>query len=181
MLIHEITETQTIFKPTDYIEIEDMAEGGVSKKMLVNLIIPALGLANQQLFVNAAGDGLEYGYGSKVVAYTRDMTLGGGDVAYTGAGFKPRSMIILAGYMASLYISFGDIIASMFASGVRGTNLASVTTSTGILFRLIEDAAVTKSQDAVLKSMDADGCTLTWTKTGSPAAGTGYFAILYLR
>jgi hypothetical protein len=33
-------------------------------------------------------------------------------------------------------------------------------------------------QSAVVKSLDADGVTLTWTKTGSPASVTLYGGIL---
>jgi hypothetical protein len=181
MLIHEIIVEQTTFKATDLIEVEDVAAGGVSKKMLLSVLLPALGLANQQLFVNAAGDGLEYGYGSKVVAHTRDMTLASGDVSYTGAGFKPRSVIIFGIYTSSFSIGLGDITTTNYFVELRGVNLASTNWGATALIDLCEDTAVTKYQRASLKSMDNDGCTLTWVKTGSPVAGIGEFYILYLR
>jgi hypothetical protein len=200
MLISQIAVTQAELKPTDLFEIEDMSAVGESKKILGSKINPmtaladiivggaggivsrlGIGLANQQLFVNAAGDGLEYGYGSKVVAYTRDMTLAGGDVAYAGAGFKPRSIIVLSEYTTSISIGFGDIATTKYVLGLYGASLGTpYLTSSYILF-LIEDAANTKNQTAVLKSIDIDGCTLTWAKLGAPAAGIGNFVILYLR
>jgi hypothetical protein len=208
MRISQIIENQTKLLSTDLLEIEDVAAGGVSKKILgsglangvKDIINPmtalgdvmkggaagilaklAIGSANQRLFVNAAGTDIEYGYGSKVVAYTRDMTLASGDVAYTGAGFKPRSIIILSGFTASFSIAFGDITNSKWRIRLSGTNLAICEIGAAGIISLFEDTAVTKYQAGSLKSLDADGCTITWTKGGSPAAANGNFIIMYLR
>jgi hypothetical protein len=118
--------------------------------------------------------------GSKVVVYTRDMTAESGDAEYTGAGRTPKSMIVLSGFLASFCISFAEG-TSGFPMVLYKTNLASVyiNTSYNIVVYGIEDEGNTKKQTAVIKSMDSDGCTLTWTKTGSPSAGTLNFFIKY--
>jgi microcystin-dependent protein len=138
------------------------------------------GSANQRLFLNAANTGVEWGFGSKVVAYTRDMTATSGDVSYTGAGRKPRSIIVFFNYILSHYIGLGDINNSCWEMGLYGTNLASTIFAANYLGFLIEDAAGTKYQQAILKTLDADGCTITWAKGGTPSAGTGNFVIMYL-
>lgn len=140
-----------------------------------------IGSANQQLFVNAAGNGIEWGFGSKVVAYTRDMTAASGDIAYTGAGFKPNNIIVLSAFKASFTLGFGYGTDSKFAIRLFGASLGSVDSVTSTILTLIEDATTTKYQNGILKSLDADGCTITWSKGGTPSAGTGNFAILYLR
>jgi hypothetical protein len=204
-LISDITQTQSTFKTTDEYELLDVSGTPTSKKILGSTIKTgvdpnpmtvlgdiikggasgawaklAIGLANQQLFVNAAGTDVEWGYGSKVVAYTRDMTAASGDVSYTGATFKPRSIIVLAVYTASLSIGFGDISNSNWFITLYGTNLAT-TYFDVFLTILMEDAAATKQQQLVLKSINTDGFTGTWTKVGTPAVGTGNFIVLYLR
>jgi hypothetical protein len=137
-------------------------------------------LANQKLFGNATGTDIEWGFGSKIVAYTRDMTLASGDISYTGAGRKPRSIIVFFNYILSHYIGLGDINNSCWELGLYGTNLASTIFAANYLGFLIEDAAGTKYQQAILKTLDADGCTITWVKGGTPSAGTGNFVIMYL-
>lgn len=174
-IIRSIWEEE--INPNPMTTLADLIVGGASGA----LSRLGIGSANQRLFINAAGNGLEYGFGSKVVAYTRDMEAVSGDVAYTGAGFKPRSIIVLATYIASFCIGFGDINNSNWRVLLYDTNLAVTHFTTSSIFILTEDAAVTKYQEVVLKSLDADGCTLTFTKGGTPAAGTGNFVVMYLR
>ncbi len=108
--------------------------------------------------------------------FSRDMTAASGDVAYTGIGFTPKAVIFLAGVStASISVGFGN--ASIHACIV--VFIASTTgfgTYSSLEITLIEEAG--KSQAAVIKSLDSDGFTLTWTKNGSPSAATA--SIFYL-
>jgi hypothetical protein len=111
--------------------------------------------------------------GAKIINFTRDMTADSGDVAYTGVGFKPRVVIFLANKAATKLTSIG------FSVGAGTSNNAVImdyfgatadTWSNGSIasIALMETAAI--YQIATLKTLDADGFTLTWTKAESPSA-----------
>jgi hypothetical protein len=110
---------------------------------------------------------------------SRDLSAAGGDVSYTGVGFTPKSLILFCGVDGASNHSTGiqgavadNPVVILYASGV-GSILNDR------LARGTAAAGGSNYQDAVLKSYDADGFTLTWTKTGSPtgSATIGYLAI----
>lgn len=111
---------------------------------------------------------------STTVAYSR--TAVAGDQALTGAGFSPTAIIILANRASTSLASWG------FADDAVDEN-AIYMISDGDIGH-VGGAAIyieggSDDMTAVVKSLDADGCTLTWTKVGS--GHTVYFRILYLR
>ncbi len=110
-----------------------------------------------------------------VVAGSRDLTAGAGDVAYTGAGFKPTAIILLAAEAGaaewSIGIAKGTTENCLYAPAGGGVTIAP---------GYIATAYETTYQQAIVKSMDADGCTLTWSKSGTPS-GTFVLYFLYLR
>jgi len=127
--------------------------------------------ANLKLFGTAAGTNTEWAAGLKIGSLTRDTTAANGDVAYTGVGFKPAVIIFLAGHSTdAISVGFSDVTIDACVI-VRTGKL----TDTNAIYCGNTDGSA--SQTAVVKSMDADGFTLTWTKTGSP---TGTDTVYYL-
>ena len=104
---------------------------------------------------------------------TRDLTAAAGDVAYTSYGFQPTALIIFA-----------------YGNGAMSWGIADGTTDLCLSWRsdatagphawLIENDQTANNARAVLKSFDADGFTLTWTKTNTPT-GTLTMQVLAIR
>ena len=128
----------------------------------------ALGAANLKAFMNAAATAPEWATGIKIGTFTRDMAAVTADVAYTSVGFKP-SMVLFAGAVASTvyssYFGIDDGTTHFCTSRYDNVDLTSG--------NCINLRAAAGAQWAQIKTLDADGFTLTWTKYESPAAGTG--------
>lgn len=116
-----------------------------------------------------------------VTEETRAAAAATGDVSYTGAGFVPTGYIIFGVEIDDLDgLSWGFVDDSgtnrlTEVRDVNGTPMISVTTRAVQGF----DATTSHGQGAIHKSFDADGITLTWTKTGDGRRIN--FTILYLR
>ena len=110
----------------------------------------------------------------KVVGESRDLTAASGDVSYTGYGFKPKLLILFAAGVNSDYGCWGMADETLVEEVVFTSSLAgfSYQNSKIILFQTGAGA----DQSAILKSMDSDGFTLTWTKNGYPS-GTAYIKV----
>jgi hypothetical protein len=138
----------------------------------------AKGTANQHLVTNAGATAPEWATPYFIGTFTRAMDATGAptDVSYTGVGFKP-SVIVFLSSLGSTSISVGldnatsKYVIHVYGSSVLGANAYSID--------LIEDG--TKIQQALVKTMDTDGFTLTWTKTGSPSSANGTVYYLALR
>ena len=101
------------------------------------------------------------------------MAAGSGDVAYTGVGFTPTSIDAFGGIDATAQVFHGK---SDSAKGVMVTHLNSSSAWKYNATYLVIISIAAGEQLAVLKSYDADGFTLTWTKTGTPTGtATLYF------
>ena len=137
----------------------------------------AKGTANQWLRMNAGVTAPEWASGAVVTKLkneTRAMDAATGDVAYTGYGFTPRGLIIFASYVGGqdgrVSLGFGDnALAEMCFYSTR-TAIIGFSLSYTVIAWIAESD--TLDQRAVLKTLDADGFTLTWTRTGATAAGT---------
>lgn len=113
-------------------------------------------------------------------AETRDMTAASGDVAYTGYGLKPSCLIVFA------YIEAEDVASWGMCDSSKGSMCMcrkdGLTTFYGDTINLIfGPTAAGIYQVAVVKSLDTDGYTLTWAKSGAPPAGTLLIRVLALR
>lgn len=106
---------------------------------------------------------------SKIITATRDAGATSGDISYTGVGFKPSSIHCLMVVNGTTYRSDGvsdsnKDVRCTYQSAANtlyiGSMLASYTNYTSW------------AQNAVVKSYDSDGFTLTWTKIGTPTAET---------
>lgn len=114
-----------------------------------------------------------------VASEIRDVTAGSGDVSYTGYGFQPQAIFVNAVIPGTTRgMSWG------FAKGAteKCAYLNAITAYQNRAANIIHvcESGDTPGQTAVVKSFDADGFTLTWTKVGSPAAGTIYLDVIAL-
>jgi hypothetical protein len=102
----------------------------------------------------------------KVGSFTRNTTAATGAVAYTGVGFKPSAIIFIAsiGTLSVQSIGYTDpttggcvYIDNVYGSG--GNNYANA------IYYLRTTAGNGNIQQANISTMDADGFTLSWTRT----------------
>ncbi len=112
---------------------------------------------------------------SKIITATRDLAAGSGDVSYTGVGFTPTSMLMLANINLSLIFAIALVDS---AKATEGIEIESSTFSYKVAQLQLASSSGAFST-ATVKSWDADGFTLTWTKTGS--AGTANLIFLCFR
>jgi hypothetical protein len=112
----------------------------------------------------------------KIGSFTRDMTAVSGDVSYTGVGFKPVSIIFIGVPAASgsvLGASVGfDTVTNRGGIGENSLGIWYSLGYSGGLQSIILEQTAGKGMEAVVKSFDADGFTLTWLKVGASDAGT---------
>lgn len=112
-----------------------------------------------------------------VGTFTHDMAATG-DQQVTGVGFTPQAIITFGGEQSTRSMQW-----SMFTSADK-VSLADQEANSGDTYELealaikIEDAAGIAR--AIYKSFDADGFTVTWSKTSSPA-GTATIYYMALR
>lgn len=125
------------------------------------------GTLGQSLHTGGASANPSWGDNVAIGSFTRDVSLTA-DQAVTGVGFKPKLVIFVGSVNASNKSCIGasNVTANgcMFtpAAGVAG-NYSTATTAC--------IAAVTDSSNnnlGVLLSLDSDGFTIDWTKTGTP-------------
>jgi hypothetical protein len=118
----------------------------------------------------------------KVGTLSRNTGTGTGTVAYTGVGFKPSAIIFIAaiGTLPVQSIGYTDpttggclYIDNYYGSG--GSNYANA------IYYLRSSAGNGNIQQANISTMDADGFTLSWTKTViGTGAPTNTMTIYYL-
>lgn len=139
----------------------------------------AAGSANQKKFMNAAGTAPEWSFGFYLGSFSRSMTASSGDVSYTGVGFKPSVIIFLSVLTTvSMSIGFDDGSSSYVVLDYNSSGNSHAQSTTPKSIWLWYSAG--NYQAMKVKTMDVDGFTGTWTKTGSPT-GTGIIYYLALR
>jgi hypothetical protein len=118
---------------------------------------------------------------STVVEEVRAGASASGDVSYSGAGFTPTAVLIVAHADDYRSLSWGHGDDAAGQAVVHLYEIGGTPESNSNLTNIIEvtDDAGSTYQKALLKSLDADGITLTWTKGGAGAGSV--FSILYLR
>ena len=134
----------------------------------------AKGTANFKQFMNAAGTAPEWANGIKLGSFTRDAAAEAGDVSYDGVGFKPTILVFFSDFSAT---SQSDGISDVTNNYCLLRLSAPALSYSGTRCIYIANSAGTAHQDAVVKSMDSDGFTLTWAKTFTP---TGTASIFYI-
>lgn len=148
------------------------AQGDVPYCSATNVIsMLAKGAANTKKFMNAAGTLPEWASGIFLGSFTRDTAAASGDVAYTGVGFKPSVVLFFTAHStvgSCAGFDNGTVHACIYARNDNGVAPYAF---------LLTDAAGANYQTAIVKTMDADGFTLTYVKSSSP---TGTDTIYYL-
>lgn len=122
---------------------------------------------------------------SKLLSHTRDMSAASGDVSYTGYGFQPKALIIFGGgdWIGNSWGLGDENLSEMCIDiGAYQSSVVSVV-STDKIIRLNQNTGGSFDgvQTAVLKTLDSDGFTLTWTKTGTSTYGTGTLIVLAIK
>lgn len=109
----------------------------------------------------------------KAGSFTRDLTTASGSQSVTGVGFKPAAILAVGGiaggggstgatvgfYVPTSHIAL-EVLFSVGTNLISTSSLAIIRTATGDL------------QSCTVSSLDDDGFTVSWTKTGTPT-GTG--------
>lgn len=119
----------------------------------------------------------------KVGSFTRDMSLASGTQAVTGVGFKPKAIIFLANVNNTGQTSIGigalpNTATGPFSSVSLNSRNATATgtwsTNSGTVFAYQSGSAYYNGN---LSTLDSDGFTMSWTKTG---ATTGTLEVNYI-
>lgn len=115
---------------------------------------------------------------SKVLYVTRVITAASGDVSYTGVGFQPTCLICFSDKSNALFACWGAVDSGSYERGINYEYTPKFSETDKLVAIL---TASGESQSAVLKTFDADGFTLTWTKAGSPTGTVITIAVLCLK
>jgi hypothetical protein len=115
----------------------------------------------------------------KVGLTTRDMTTATGTQAVTGVGFQPKAVILFVSRNSSLEWSFGfadgTTERNVYSKANTGTDQVAVSSAS-----ILMDQGTSNTYAGDIDSFDADGFTISWTKTNSPT-GTASVAFLAIR
>ena len=126
-------------------------------------------------------------YGDVFYANTRFSVVGGTsrdislttDLAVSGVGFTPKAVLCFCGTQIDAVASWGFAMSTLVSDRALAQNAAgSVNGSPGNY--LIDYTNGANTNRASVKSWDADGITLQWTKTNTPT-GTFYLNFLFFR
>lgn len=103
--------------------------------------------------------------------FTRSHSAASGSQAITGVGFTPSEIEFLAVVDGQDEWSYGfsNAVLHYCVSNANGSS-SGTWVITAQCIRLVEGGGL--SQEATVASLDSDGFTLTWTRTGGTAAGT---------
>lgn len=116
---------------------------------------------------------------SKIITATRDASSASGDVAYTGVGFTPSSIHLLLVMSGTVYGSNGVSDSNKTQQDVYSSAAGVLNISSGNIGTYSNQSAW--AQNALVKSYDADGFTLTWSKVGTPTAGVMNLVFLCIK
>lgn len=109
---------------------------------------------------------------------TRDMTTASGTQAVTGVGFQPTLVLFFYAVSgnAAWGIGYDSGSSPKTVADAHNSSANTMATSNNSIRAIMGSAGVTE-YTGIISSMDADGFTITWTKTGSP---TGTLSIFYI-
>jgi len=117
---------------------------------------------------------------SEIITATRATAAASGDVSYTGVGFAPTALICIAVNTTSVQnVTFGFGVSDAGESLIILNALAGTPAMSLEAANFINMLTAPAQQFAILKTLDADGFTLTWEKGGTGQASA--FQVLCLR
>ena len=142
----------------------------------------ALGTANQKMFMNAGATAPEFATGISIGTSTRVMNAANGDISYTGIGFKPSVIEFFAagfdtsngnsGFNSQGFDDGTHHYCTFSTTDTSATYKSRTYTSSSIIMALGNNSG---SVAGNIKSMDANGFTITWTKSNTPPTNTVTF------
>jgi hypothetical protein len=113
----------------------------------------------------------------KVKTETKDLSEASGDVSYTGYGFTPSQLLFYASdSLHTSVVGIGSSDASKNYTCIFGTASTSLGISSAYCIR---QGTSTNYQTAIVKTYDADGFTLTWTKNSSPSGTSNILVVAF--
>lgn len=119
---------------------------------------------------------------NKVGSFSRDTTVATGTQAVTGVGFRPRVVLFFAAQSNTGEASFGFADQVIGATTLSNSNVNSRTATSAGTFETNASAIFafqggSDYYEGLLSSLDTDGFTISWVKTGSP---TGTLDVTYV-
>ena len=114
---------------------------------------------------------------SKIVQFSRTASAGAGDQAISGAGFTPTTVQVMGVVNDQAKGTWGWGDSDLGETAVTMKGATPVYFGYDDMLMLLGTSP--NQMYAVLKSLDSDGCTLTWTKVNSGVETYNY--ILFLR
>jgi hypothetical protein len=127
------------------------------------------------------GSGVATAGGFKIGQFTRDTSLASGTQAITGVGFEPRVVIFLgvldaaAGQMS---VGFDDVTNHHCIMDYTNVSPNYWLAQNNLSINLFQASGV--AYTGKIQSMDSDGFTILWTKTGAKT-GTAYIFYLAIK
>ena len=134
--------------------------------------------ANKHMIGNAAGTEWEAARPYKTGTFSRLATAASSNQAITGVGFKPSAIEFWACIDSRAIICWGMFTENL-STGDKGvlTSFNGAWTIDSPAIALYETTPATGNTAGQVYSLDADGFTIAWTKTGSP---TGSILVRYV-
>ena len=124
-----------------------------------------------------AGSGMQYtDTRYKVVTFSRDVSLASGTQAITGVGFQGKAMELFMYKDGGFQASWGKTDGTTTSCGPIYLTAGTFTGGGSDISRWYDSGG---SMTTVFTSFDADGFTLTHTKTTAPIGTANYIAIVY--
>lgn len=122
---------------------------------------------------------LNVGFEFALLQGTRDASAASGDQSLTGAGFSPTGAVIIAGISSNAATSIGFDDGTLRQAIWNAHNSTPNTWGADTNYSIYITTAAGAAYSGVL-TMNPDGVTITWTKTGLPT-GTITFTVLAFR
>ena len=136
----------------------------------IRTVITNAGLTPSDSDLTQLLSGIRKAQRKKIIFVSRVLNAASGNVAYTGVGFKPRSLIAIGAAPATTFMSIGASDGTT-EGGLRDDSTSVAGTYKPHIVSMIIFGDAGNSQGAAVASFDADGFTLTWTKNGTGATG----------
>lgn len=181
LIVHNVSASELTLQDSD------TSSSAANRLALpADIVLPADGIAILQYDGTAQrwhAIGTSSGLRSAIATATRDLTAASGDVDYTGFGFTPTTLRIMA------FVSSGSLggggNSDGFSDSAGNQRVKTFSTDTAVVVNsaggivYYTNAAQSTSQLGALASYIADGFRLTWTKTGSPSGTLTLYIIAY--
>ena len=117
----------------------------------------------------------------KLGSFTRDTSVASGTQAVTGVGFKAKVVVFLMQHAATAGASIGVDNATTVFSIINNHNGTANTWNNSGAESIFDVQSGTLDYRGHISTMDADGFTISWTRTGTTPSGTITVYYLALR